>query len=151
MEMIFQTYKYTLARTTAYTLISDEKKLLEQEIKDKVDKSQMKSFHTKVDIVTYLAEYENAKDSLDNHNVEPSLLGKNGRPYLFHPNVYADLIDRDRIRTYSCHKYGFSYIEEIAFKRRKWISFWAIPRVEQMVSEDQDARNVWLIRTRRAG
>ena len=54
----------------------------------------MKSFHTKVDIVTYLAEYENAKDSLDNHNVEPSLLGKNGRPNLFHPTLYADLIDR---------------------------------------------------------
>ena len=67
----------------------------------------MKSFLTKVDIVIYLAEYENAKGSLENHNVEPSLLRKNGRPYLFHPTLYADLID-------SCHNYGFSHFEEIA-------------------------------------
>ena len=94
MEVILQTYKYALPRTTAYTVIADEKKLLEKEIKDEVEPSKMKSFHSKVDIVTYLAEYENAKDSLKNHNMEPSLLGKNGRPYLFHPTLYPDLIAR---------------------------------------------------------
>lgn len=94
MEVIFQMYKYVLPRTTAYTLIADEKKLLEKEIKEKVEPSKMRAFHKKVDVVTYLAEYESAKDSLENHNVEPSLLGKNGRPYLFHPTLYPDLIAR---------------------------------------------------------
>jgi hypothetical protein len=70
MEVILQTYKYALPRTTAYTVIADEKKLLEKEIKDEVEPSKMKSFHSKVDIVTYLAEYENAKDSLKNHNMD---------------------------------------------------------------------------------
>jgi hypothetical protein len=94
MDVIFQTYKYALPSTTAYALFADEKKLMEKELADKVEPLKRKSFHTKVDIVTYLEEYENAKDSLNNHNVEPSLLEKNGRPYLFHPNLSPDLIGR---------------------------------------------------------
>jgi hypothetical protein len=94
MDVIFQTYKYALPSTTAYALFADEKKLMEKELADKVKPLKRKSFHTKVDIVTDLEEYENAKDSLNNHNVEPSLLEKNGRPYLFHPNLSPDLIGR---------------------------------------------------------
>lgn len=84
-------YGYVLPRTTAYTIIANEKNLLEEEIANKVVLKDRKSFHTKVDILSYITDYQTAKDNIKNHEVEPELLGKRGRPYLFHPSMYPEL------------------------------------------------------------
>jgi hypothetical protein len=88
---IFQTYKYKLP---TYTTIAKEKKLMEQEIADEVLEADQKAFHFKVDLMKYVADYENAKNTVQSHNVEPLLFGKMGRPYLFHPSNYPNLIKR---------------------------------------------------------
>lgn len=94
MAMILQMYQYKLANTTAYVTIAKEKKLMEQEIADEVLQADLKAFHFKVDVVKYAADYEDARNTMQNHNVEPSLFGKLGRPYLFHPTNYPNLIKR---------------------------------------------------------
>lgn len=47
-----------------------------------------------MDLVKYVADFDAAKDAVQNHNVEPPLLGSRGRPYLFHPTLYPNLISR---------------------------------------------------------
>ena len=89
-----QMYNYKLPRTTAYTIIANEASLYSKELAEKTPVSKRKSFHTKIDLVSHVAEYEEAKDNLKNHDVEPALLGNKGRPYLFHPSLYPNLISR---------------------------------------------------------
>jgi hypothetical protein len=67
---------------------------MEQEIADEVLEAYQKAFHFKVDLMKYVADYEDAKNTVQNHNVEPLLFEKMGRPYLFHPSNYANLIKR---------------------------------------------------------
>ena len=59
-----------------------------------VPESERIAFHTKIDLLSYVADYEKAKKNLENHDAEPELLGKKGRPYLFHSSLYPNLISR---------------------------------------------------------
>jgi hypothetical protein len=94
MAIILQMYGYRLPNTTAYTIIAKEKTLMEQEIAEDVLQGNLKAFHTKVDIVKLLSDYKEAQASVNDHNEQPPLFGKLGRPYLFHPSYYPDLIRR---------------------------------------------------------
>ena len=94
MAIILQMYEYRLPNTTAYTIIAKEKTLMEQEIAEDVLQANQKAFHTKVDIVKYVSDYKEAKASVNDHNDQPPLFGKLGRPYIFHPSNYPELIRR---------------------------------------------------------
>ena len=94
MDMMKQIYGHILPRTTAYTTIKNESLLYDAERADKVPIYECKAFHKKIDIVNYVADYEQAKKDLMNHDVEPELLGVRGRPFLFHPTLYPRLIAR---------------------------------------------------------
>jgi hypothetical protein len=94
MDMMKQIYGHTLPRTTAYSTINNEIKLYDDERADKVPFSESKAFHRKIDIVNYVAEYEQAKNNLKNHDVEPQQFGRMGRPYRYHPILYPRLMAR---------------------------------------------------------
>jgi hypothetical protein len=67
---------------------------MEQVIAEDVQQANLKAFHTKVDIVKHVSDYKEAQASVNDHNEQPPLFGKLGRPYLFHPSYHPDLIRR---------------------------------------------------------